>query len=290
MSSVAGTVGVLPTIEFGQQNASIIYFIAGFPDNLTSSWEPLLPVLSKKYHLVCMSLPGFDTESQEPHCGIDFPEIIVRMRNTIQKYSNKHHVCIVAHDWGSYTALQYERIYGDSNKLILMDVGVGLQKSPIQLLIILFYQWWFAFSYLVSTAINYNLGNALFLAFTVLKLHSLVGPCPYDIVKRNKKEINVKMCYVYYYFWKNMLLFYIYKRYVFPGSKKGFVVFPSTPTCPTLFMYGKKKRAYFHSNEFEKKLNERGDGSKAVGVEGHGHWFHYDSPTPVLAEIDQFLN
>lgn len=286
MSEAAGE---LPTIEFGQENASIIYLIAGFPDSLTSSWEPLLPVLAKKYHLVCMSLPGFDKESQEPHCGVDFPEIIVRMRNTLQKYSNKKHECIIAHDWGAYTALQYERIYGDANKLILMDVGVGLQKSIIQLLVILLYQWWYAFSYLVSTAINYNLGNALFFAFAVLKLQALVGPCPHDKVKRSKREINVKMCYVYYYFWKNTFLFYIYKRYVFPGSKKGFVVFPGTPTCPILFMYGKKKRAYFHSNEFVNKLNARSDGSKALGVEGHGHWFHYDSPEPVLAEINQFL-
>jgi pimeloyl-ACP methyl ester carboxylesterase len=284
----ADSMSLLPTIEFGQENEKIIYFIAGFPDNLTSSWEPLLPVLSKKYHLICMCLPGFDTESKESPYGIDFPEIIVRMRNTILKYGVPY--TIIAHDWGAYTALQYERIYNDSNKLILMDVGVGLQKSPIQLLIILFYQFWFAFSYLLSTAINYNLGNYFFLAFTVLRLQALVGPCPYDIVKRNKMEINVKLCYVYFYFWKNMFLFYIYKRYVFPGSKKGFVVFPSTPKCPTLFMYGKKKRAFFHSNDFVNKLNERGDGSKALGIDGYGHWFHYDSPEPVLEEINEFLN
>ena len=45
-----------------------------------------------------------------------------------------------------------------------------------------------------------------------------------------------------------------------------------------------------YSNDFVNKLNERGDGSKALGIDGYGHWFHYDSPEPVLEEINQFLN
>ena len=42
------------------------------------------------------------------------------------------------------------------------------------------------------------------------------------------------------------------------------VLIPKNPECPVLFMYGKKKRIFFHNKEFIEHLNDMGYPNKHI--------------------------
>ena len=91
------------------------------------------------------------------------------------------------------------------SKIVCLDVGILRSPSVVHALVIVFYQLWFAFSYLISQSLSHTLGNFIFSLFYVLRLAKTVGPCPYDTPHRPYAEIDVSMCYPYYHFWKSAI-------------------------------------------------------------------------------------
>jgi len=146
----------------------------------------------------------------------------------------------VVHDWGSIIGLLYQNKYPNKigkfitlgllfNSLsnIFYDHDCFYQISewfsvhtPLgQMLIILLYQCWFAFSYVLSQVINFHLGDLFFKLFFSLPFRSYFTPCPHDKLPRPMDEISVELCYPYYYLYRDAFVgVNLFQSLKFPSS------------------------------------------------------------------------
>ena len=139
----------------------------------------------------------------------------------------------------------------------------------------LFYQFYFAFSYILSQLFGKAIGTIYFGLFFILKLDKTIGPCPNEgRLNRPRKELSAYLCYIYYTFWRMMI------------TNRN-VLTPVYPKCPVLFMYGKKKRILFHSDQFIEHLTKKGS-NKILSFDA-GHWFQLVYPKEVTNEITSFI-
>jgi pimeloyl-ACP methyl ester carboxylesterase len=220
---------VCPYIEKGIKSGPPMVFMSGFPDNETCGWGKVLPEeLGKKYRLIFICLPGYsETPTNPPQnkkWGYEQEEVLAMMHGTIESVglSSKPFV-LVAHDWGAFFSMLYTNRHPEIvSKLILCDVGmVNPANLPVATIpYIMFYQIYFAVSYIISQVISYALGNAIFWSFRLFFQFML--PTPHDRFHLPESEITVAKCYPYYYLWKRLLT--------------GTALVAKFPSCPLLFM------------------------------------------------------
>ena len=289
---------MLPSVLFENTEANeveTVIFLSGFPDDQTSGMIHLIDrfrLHNKNLRLVCLCYPDFDKASanRRKPFGYTFSQALSMLEDTVDHFMQSQHgqrVTIIAHDWGCYLGALYENKNPSRVKrMIMLDVGTSIDYTFINVFIILLYQLWFSFAYLVSQTISHHLGHVIFLMYSIVS--PLVGPVP-DRPSRKLREISVTQCYVYYQFWRAMIF-----------SRKQ-VMRPRFPTCPTLFMYGTKKRASFHSKSFLEHLNRQGldmcdeyssrrskPRCRQVAL-NCGHWVQRDCADEVYKEIADFL-
>ena len=204
------------------------------------------------------------------------------MHATIKKVlsdsgSNEEAVYLIIHDWGSFLGMLYQNKYHQSvKKVVALDVGLGLTKNIREIGVLLFYQLWFAIAYVISQAINYQLGNLFFKLFLFLPFIKYISPTPHDTLHRPISEISVHLCYPYYHLWKGLLFDKVRLR---P---------PRFPSCPVLYLYGLKKNAMFHSSGFIDRLAAT-EGCKSLALEA-GHWVTHFQPEIVVKEVKEFFS
>ena len=205
-------------------------------------------------------------------------ELLAMLRESIQYYvkDNKQKVNLIVHDWGSYFGQLYENTYPESvERLVLLDVGHGIDETIGTVSVILFYQFYFAFAFILSQIFGKTAGTIFFGLFFILKFDKTIGPCPNEgKLQRPRREISANLCYIYYTFWKSMI--------------SGNSLKPVLPKCPVLFMYGQNKRVFFHSKKFIKYLNEKGHPNRIVAFDA-GHWFQIVFPKDAANEIKAFI-
>jgi len=210
--------------------------------------------------------------------GYSPQELLLMLRESIQYYvkDNKQKVNLIVHDWGSYMGQLYENTYPESvERLVLLDVGHGIDETIGTVFVILFYQFYFAFSFILSQIFGKTCGTIFFGLFFILKLDKTIGPCPNEgKLQRPRREISAHLCYIYYTFWKMML--------------SGNALTPLLPKSPVLFMYGKQKRVFFHSKKFIKYLNDSPATNRVVAFDA-GHWFQIVFPKDTANEIKSFI-
>lgn len=190
----------------------------------------------KKYEnckVICLCLPDFDTtctSKQHKRWGYNFAEIIDRLEATINHYvpDQSKQVDLVIHDFGSWVGLCYATKHSTRvRKVAIFDVGLGLGRGLkpffMTAFIIILYQWWWAFAYIVSQVISTWLGQIIFYMYALL-VPSMFKVLPTNEFHRPREYVRVHMCYLYYQFWRGMLL----DRSQFPR--------PEFPKCPVLFM------------------------------------------------------
>lgn len=119
---------------------------------------------------------------------------------------------MVIHDWGCFVGLKYQNNHPERvSRLVMIDVGIKNQLSLYDIIVILFYQFWFAGCYIVSQIFNETLGNALFVLLRVIIAtfpflsFLFVIPSGGVLAVRTVSEVGVHMCYPYYQFWKAKL-------------------------------------------------------------------------------------
>eukprot|EP01039_Chlorochromonas_danica_P000702 gene702-760_t len=259
----------------------LILFLAGFPDNQLSALHPTIPeALSKDYNLVCLCLPGYESGSKNttiPSWGYSFDELIKLLDNSIVLHRKSNQpLYLFAHDWGAFIALNYIQKYPDTvDKIMLLDVGVVDLNSMSfrEVMVVIVYQWWFAFSFILSQTLGHYIG-LLFFGLFFLPIMKPFWPTLKEKPTIPVKEYYPEKCYPYYYFWKAVW-----------GRRKDLT--PRTPKIPTLFMYGTKKNCMFHSQRFLNVLDQRPD-CKQLSVEG-GHWFAKTAPEVVIKEVLDFV-
>lgn len=280
-----------PSLKLGNPQAKeLVVFLGGFPDDETSSWGDVLEGMSE-HRIFALCLPGLgkDGESGMKKWGWTFEELISGLKATIDwlRREDKREgqkFTLVGHDWGSFLCLLYENKYGnvDLIRLACFDVGITSARplSPRKILhlsIIVAYQSWFSFCYIISQ-LPFLLPLAEFLLRLpfILPIFSTVGPCPYDKPRRPFNQISVTFCYMYMQFWLTL---------VFRNKS---TVTPRFPTKPLLYIYGNKKNVLFHSQKFLTRIDHAGM-SKWVAVEDAGHWIMHSHPQLCIAELQAFM-
>jgi pimeloyl-ACP methyl ester carboxylesterase len=208
-------------IESGNPKGPLIVMLSGYPDNHESAWGPeLLKKLSARYRLLTICLPQCNKGNKNFRSwGFTFPEMIERIYESVRE---KGPFFLVGHDWGALLALQFQNLYPFLvKKVILLDVGM-LKPTTIpfkNLCLIILYQWWFAFAYIVSQLLSVALGNLIYFAyFKLVFLHI----SPSERVDIPDEEMTVLKCYPYFQYWKAWIM--------------GRIKDPAFPSCPVLFM------------------------------------------------------
>ena len=229
--------GLLSAVEDGNpKSEKVLVFLAGFPDNEISAWGEVLetirlsPQASTDYRILCLCLPDFEDSAVPKPWGWSITEIAEMLDNTINHYitSPSAQIYFVLHDWGSIFGLDYQNKYPlRVAKMVLFDVGMGMSKGqqPCPKFILVFYQWWWAFAYILSQLFCTCWGKCCFVSFSYL-VSSCCQPTPADMAhhSRNARSVKIHMCYIYYQFWKD---------FFFTREKRLLYEFP---TCPVLYM------------------------------------------------------
>jgi pimeloyl-ACP methyl ester carboxylesterase len=276
-----------PYMIFGNEKSDEdVVMLAGFPDDQTSGWGAVLANLMSlgTCRIICLCFPDHEKDATPKPWGYSCEEVLAMLNNTIDLLipDKSKKVNFVMHDWGSFYGLVYENRFPQRvKKLVALDVGVisSIRSPPVMDLVkILLYQWWFAGSYLVSQAINFNLGNYLFKLFFRIT-PSCLHPWPHDkIFHRKDQEVTVSVCYLYYHFWR---------KYILSLSLRPFEA--KYPTSPTYFIWGRMKGLMYHEAGFLTHLRSLAH-CKCLEIETSGHWLQHSSPETVTSEIVSFLH
>mmetsp|Transcript_23627 Transcript_23627/g.22757 ORF Transcript_23627/g.22757 Transcript_23627/m.22757 type:complete len:280 (+) Transcript_23627:82-921(+) len=276
--STTEVTGAFPFVEMGNKKGKVLVFLAGFPDNCTSGWSPVLDLLVEKneYRMICLCLPGYLKDAVMPTWGYDFPVLIKMMENTLNSLlakDEKFTLCI--HDWGCIIGTLYQNKYPKNiERMAMFDVGI-VDVSPAikDLAICSIYQTWLAMSFAISQ-LNNTLGEWFFrIIFVLFAFLPFLGPTPYDKAHRPGEEILVKHCYPYYYLLRGVL--------------SGHPLRTKFPSCPILYMYGKKKNCMFHTKSFLDQIDST-PGCKWIEVNS-GHWVMHAEPQMVTEEMIAFI-
>lgn len=220
----------LPSAEYGDSlSANTLVLAAGFPDDLLSSWKPLIDRLERfDCRIIVLCYPGYEKRTG-PNGGIrvwgyNFEDLIERMNNTLNRLCPCESFSLIVHDWGSFLGMRYQNKYPSRVKnLVTLDIGLPGRLSYKEFAVMTLYQGWFAVSYAISQAVNYAVGNWVFkLSFRIASVLPFFSPVPHDTLPRSLDEINVAMAYPYYYFWTGLL--------------RRTLTIPQFPSCPILFM------------------------------------------------------
>lgn len=249
----------------GNPAAPMLFFIHGWPDN-ASLWRKQFAALAEDFHCVAVNLPNF-AERAEKSGGYDFPQLVQGLAATIrQQQKNGERVTLVTHDWGAYLGYLLERNHPELiARMVALDIGGHAKPGSFkEAFFIIAYQWALITCWLVGGLVP-PLGNLLSRG---------VGKV-IRVPRRQRATLRSRCNYPYFYFWRAMLL---------PGWKHS-LLGRYRPSCPVLYLYGKRKPVMFHSERWLKIVTEtRG---RSVGIDGAGHWFmetHPDIVNRAIAE------
>ena len=253
--------------KLGDEQNEALVFVHGWPDD-QSLWEKEFYRFAKTHCCVRITLPNCG-DQLDRHWGVDFPELIELMSQTIaQTLPDHQRIIMVGHDWGAYLAYLFERTYPERiEKMVTMDVGGHFKPSSLgHALMMVSYQWWLVAAWFIGKILPF-MGNGMTRALS-----------RYARAPRGA-DVHSRMNYFYFYMWRAITLS---KKY------RSSLVKNYHPGCPILYFYGKSKPCNFHSLKWERML-ANSPGSKVVAVPKAGHWLMLDQHAFVAAEMERWL-
>lgn len=304
-------------------SSNIAIFCAGFPDDheIGQAFCSRLAEENKTF-VGLMCLPGYDDRPDKPweaHKteGYTFKEMTATVREAVkvlraESTNDKAKLTGIFHDWGvlpgtiwANQALEDE--FADSpDQLVLFDVlgpvhKVQRKDSPdskgltvFDIVVTLLYRFFLATAFGLQLYVSKYIALLWhILANTFLKSFNL-GPVfeiDYIVVSSREKKLELKraiyMAYPYFYMFKA----------VFSGKARSefqdFTLTKDLKKTPILYLYGPQKRAMFHDNRalkyLEREAKENRSKSKAIAVEGTGHWLYIQQPDICLKEVMEFM-
>lgn len=244
-----------------------LLMLHGWPDTL-DLWDPTVAALGAHYRCVRLTLPGFDSGQKGQAVSLD--AMTGQLRAVIDAVSPDAPVTLVLHDWGcvfgyELAARHPERVAG----IVAVDVGdhnspafahSATAKAKLQ---IFAYQIWLALAWSLGRAGAHRLANHM----TRSMARAMRCPTPPDKIKWT-------MNYPYAMRWLGVA-----------GSLRGAA--QVMPTCPMLYLYGKRKPFMFHSPQWLSWLQGR-PGSAVLAL-ASGHWVMVDQKEEFLASVRQWL-
>lgn len=223
---------MLPHVRRGNGDSWLV-FIAGFPDDFNSSWEPVFSHLEQDHAILSLCMPDMNLSSPtEPSkWGYNFETIADAMHATIQAHVGDKPFVLFTHDWGSYAGLLYRDKYTPTLKaLVVADVLITktdttyAKLSIYKISMVIWYWSLFAACYVISKVLGTTIGQFAFESvIAMMTVLPFLSPTPVQEITRDASEVKVHMCYPYYHMLRGLLT-------------SGRVQLPSLPSCPILFM------------------------------------------------------
>jgi pimeloyl-ACP methyl ester carboxylesterase len=158
-------------------------FMAGFPDD-HGTWREIAPRFASTHTTITLCMPDYDQHALASYWGYPFDAIVKMMDRAIDhNVSTDQPITLVAHDWGAYIAYLYLDVLqkrGDERveRFVVLDVGMFnlLQMSLLSQAVIVCYQLWLAFCFLVGRCSFTLLGDIMLGVYP----WSFIGPTPYE--------------------------------------------------------------------------------------------------------------
>lgn len=272
-------------------NTPVLFFLSGFPDS-HKSFDTLAPHFAQTHTLATAVMPDMEITSRSlggggltHKWGYSFPEVVDAAAASCKELlPASRKVTFVGHDWGAFVALlmvdRYPELF---NGMVCLDVGMfsPLECTPLQVAVIATYQTWLALAFLISQLFKGLGGQSIGDLMCAFFPWKWVGPTPYEYkIPRNIREIHCWMCYPYF-------------RLIGAGllGKLPTPAFPPDKGVPLLYVFGQKKRVFFHTSSFLKNIDrEEGRGGTAYRMlEQCGHWVQTQGAGEVASDMARFL-
>jgi pimeloyl-ACP methyl ester carboxylesterase len=231
--------------------AETIVMVHGWPDTYRL-WDVQVAFLKSRYRCVRFTLPGFDVTKQRRGFSID--QIAEFLRQVVERVSPGRKVTLLLHDWGCAFGYQF---YARFPELVARIVGVdigdtrGLKHtlSARAKFLMMAYQWWLSLAWFVGGRLGDRMALQMKRWMRSRSDERFIGSC---------------MCYPYYLTW-------------FGGRRSYRPQFRRfAPTCPLLFIYGKRKPFMFHTQAWIDELALRKE-NRVIAFDT-GHWVMLQQP------------
>lgn len=254
---------VISDILVEGDGAETIVMVHGWPDTYRL-WDAQVKFLKARYRCVRFTLPGFDATRERRTYTLD--ELTGFLKQVIEQTAPGQKVILMSHDWGCIFGYEfYMRNPQLVSRIVGVDVGdlISLQKSWTlrDRTLVLGYQWWLALAWVIGGRI----GD--WMARLMARLLRSPSPRPY---------IGSRMCYPYFMQWF--------------GGRNAYrkLVQRFAPSCPILFLYGRRKPVMFHAKRWADGLLA----SKSNRVEelDTSHWVMSDQPDRFNQVVDGWLS
>jgi len=252
---------MLHATVFGSAKNPTVFLLHGWPDCAVSVFQRQIAVLSPIYRVVAVDLPGYETVPRDglPSLGYNISEVGDMYYKTILHFmslteepdARRSRPMFIAHDWGSVvTQCMLHEHPEIAAKVVLLDVGKGMDKRVLATIFVLAYQMSLIFFWLLPSVIGTPLTRGL--------ARVLGAP--------NVPSVRSHMNYLYVRTWVNLL------TRTMPASlqEKGAPRYKG----PLLYAFAEKKPALFHSQSFLRYVsNDAPTGSKVLALPLTDHWF-----------------
>jgi cis-3-alkyl-4-acyloxetan-2-one decarboxylase len=246
-----------------RSDAPTIVMIHGWPDTYRL-WDAQVAALKEQHRCVRFTLPGFDIG--QPALARSIDELVGFFEQVIRAVSPSAPVVLMLHDWGCVFGYEFYMRHPELvQRIVGVDIGdagsaeyLGSLSIKAKLMIVSYQSW---------LAIAWALGGRAGDWMTRFMARALRSPSP-------PAHIGVGMCYPYYIRWTGR-----------HGSYQRLAQF--APSCPMLFLYGRKKPFMFHSTQWVKALNAR-PGSRAIEL-NTAHWLMLEQPAQFNAAVIDWL-
>lgn len=229
----------------GSGNSSIV-MLHGWPDTYRL-WDAQVAAFGSRFTCVRFTLPGFDVD--KPRRALSLAQMIGFLKSVVEQTCPGQKVILMLHDWGAFFGYQFALTHPALvSRIVGVDIGNASSarfKRSLSMkakLMIFSYQVWLAVAWRIGGALGDRMTRFMARALRSPAKPQLVGSC---------------MNYPYYITWTGAC-----------GSYKGVV--EVAPTCPLLFIYGRRKPFMFHTSEWAAAIAAE-PGNQVLGLQT-GHW------------------
>lgn len=235
----------VPELIIEGEGADTIVMVHGWPDT-HRVWDDQADFFSRNYRCVRFTLPGFDIDG--PPVALTALQLSNTIRAVIEKASPGKPVILMLHDWGCVFGYEFAMRHPEMvSRIIGVDIGnprnLGAALSFKAKLFVMAYQ--------VTLALLWKLGGRIGDRLS-RSFARVLG------ARSEPDRIHAGMGYPYWNTW-------------FGRGNPDNKIQPFKPTCPMLFIYGRRKPAMFHTASWLDWLRKQRPENRVLEFDT-GHW------------------
>lgn len=264
-----------------------VFFICvpGWPDN-AEMWDPQVEVFKDSYRCLRVTMPHYAGRARANdlgarRSGYSFSEAADLLKVAVEENNNGEPVVLVIHDWGCYWGFVFQMKYpGLVKAIVALDVGHPSQlKAKTSVIVVTLLGLWYWFYLAVAFLIGGSVGDGM-VKFMVRRGFPLRHPQHEQVLARITADLGYPYTAAINLTWS-----------LFFGGSKNFRKMckpvANSPSCPCLYMYGRKKPLQFHDPAWVAALRKRDD-CDAVGVNS-GHWISLEATEEFNQRVEEWL-